>query len=132
MKFKRRVILETGLKQIDIAPLIDCMFLLLIFFLLTSSFVIIPGIHIKLPKAVTAENLSTQTLTITITSEDLTYLYGEPKTLNEIETYIKDKKFESIFIKSDRDASLGVVVRIWDICKRLGIEKIGIATTAVE
>ncbi|MBI5415209.1 MAG: biopolymer transporter ExbD, partial [Candidatus Omnitrophica bacterium] len=49
MKFKRHTKLEHGLKQIDIAPLIDLMFLLLIFFMLTSSFTLQSGINVKLP-----------------------------------------------------------------------------------
>ena len=129
MKFKERLAIEAGLRQIDIAPLIDCVFLLLIFFMLTSSFIVIPGINVRLPKALTSEEISTQTLTIVISSEDIIYLEDKPQTLKEVEAFLKQGKYGSIFIKSDRDASLGAVVGIWDICKKLGIEKIGIATT---
>ena len=51
MKFKRHMELEHGLRQIDIAPLIDMVFQLLIFFMLTSSFIMQPGIKVNLPKA---------------------------------------------------------------------------------
>ena len=55
MHFKRHMEVEHGLRQIDIAPLIDMVFQLLIFFMLTSSFVVQPGIKVNLPKAVTSE-----------------------------------------------------------------------------
>jgi biopolymer transport protein ExbD len=129
VKFKKRVRVEAGLRQIDIAPLIDCIFLLLIFFMLTSNFIVIPGINVKLPKALTSDEVDTQTLTVVISSEDIFYLDDKPVTLGELEGFLKGKKHSSIFIKSDRDASLGVVVGVWDLCKRCGIEKIGIATT---
>jgi len=132
MKFRSRVNLETGLKQIDITPLIDCVFLLLAFFLLTSSFVVAPGINVKLPKALTSENINTQALTIVVSAEDIIYIENAPYTVREVEDFIKKEKRNSIFIKADRDASLGTVVKIWDLCKKFGIEKIGIATTYEE
>ncbi len=129
MKFRKSARIEAGLRQIDIAPLIDCIFLLLIFFMLTSSFIVIPGVNVKLPKVLAPEEIGIQSLTVVISSEDIIYLEGKPLTIKEIEDFIKKRKFASIFIKADRDASLGVVVKIWDVCKRFGIEKIGIATT---
>lgn len=132
MKFRKSARLEAGLRQIDIAPLIDCVFLLLIFFMLTSSFVIIPGINVKLPKALTSEEIDSRSLTVIISSEDIIYLEDKPKTAKEVEDFIGTGKHEAIFIKADSDASLGVVVKIWDACKKFGIEKIGIATTYQE
>ena len=129
MKFRKSARIEAGLRQIDIAPLIDCIFLLLIFFMLTSSFIVIPGVNVKLPKVLAPEEIDTRSLTVVISSEDIIYLEGKPLTVKEVEDFIKKEKFASIFIKADRDASLGVVVKIWDVCKRFGIEKIGIATT---
>ncbi|MCP4653293.1 MAG: biopolymer transporter ExbD [Candidatus Omnitrophica bacterium] len=132
MRFKKRVKVEAGLCQIDIAPLIDCVFLLLIFFMLTSSFIVIPGINIKLPKAITSEEVNARTLTIVVSSEDIIYFQGEPRTLEEVGAVMAKDKYSSIFIKADRDASVGGVVGIWDICKKSGVEKIGIATTYAE
>ena len=129
MRFRKIARVEAGMGQIDIAPLVDCVFNLLVFFMLTSSFVMMPGINVKLPKAITSDEIDKQSLTVVITSEDLIYIDEKPKTMQEVETVLKQKKFESIFIKADRDATLGTAVRIWDICKQLGIEKVGIATT---
>ncbi|MDD5080609.1 MAG: biopolymer transporter ExbD [Candidatus Omnitrophica bacterium] len=129
MKFKKRMRLETGLKQIDIAPLIDCVFLLLIFFLLTSSFIVMPGINVKLPKAVTSDDINVKTVTVAVSSEDIIYVDTKVMSVAELEKYIKANKTDSIFIRADKDASMGTIVAIWDICKRMGIEKLGIATT---
>ncbi|MBN2483646.1 MAG: biopolymer transporter ExbD [Candidatus Omnitrophica bacterium] len=129
MKFKKRLTPESGIKQLEITPLLDCIFLLLIFFMLTSNFIVVPGINVKLPKAVSSDAVNTRTATIVVSSENIIYLDGEPISRKELEEYLKAGNTESVFIKSDRDTSMGTVVEIWDICKRLGIEKIGIATT---
>ena len=128
MRFKRRINTESGLKEIEITPLIDCVFLLLIFFMLTSNFVVSPGINIKLPKASKSEVVETKTITVTVSSEDIIYVGGKVLTSGELEKNLKKLRLKSIFIKADKDSSLGAVIDIWDICKRIGIEKVGIAT----
>lgn len=129
MKFKRESKINAGLRQMDIVPLIDCVFLLLIFFMLSASFVAVPGISIKLPEAVSAEKIDARLLTIVVSAENIIYLKDTPYTVDEVEEYLRREKVNSIFIKADKNASLGPVVAIWDICKKLNISRIGIATT---
>ncbi|MDI6606233.1 MAG: biopolymer transporter ExbD [Candidatus Omnitrophota bacterium] len=130
MRFKGRMELEHGLKQIDIAPLIDIVFQLLIFFMLTSSFVMQPGIKVKLPKAVTSEVIKAQNIEILVTGENVTYLNGQVVNSAELKTFLKQaaKKQQTILIKADKRASLGRVVEIWDAARELGITQINIAT----
>ena len=127
MRFKRRVQFVKG--HLDIAPLIDCVFLLLIFFLLTSNFIFQPGIKINLPKAVTSEVVQENTLVITVTADNRFYLNEAPITFVELENKLKNTaKNKPILIKADRDVVLGMVVKIWDFCRDIGITKINIAT----
>ncbi len=128
MRFKHRIGVESELKQIEITPLIDCVFLLLIFFMLTSNFVVSSGVNIKLPKASASEFVETRTITIIVSSEDIIYIKGGVFTSKELESYLRKEKPKSIFIKADKDSSLGAIIGIWDVCKRVGIDKISIAT----
>lgn len=130
MRFKGRMEIEHGLKQIDIAPLIDIIFQLLIFFMLTSSFVMQPGIKVNLPKALTSEVVTAENIEILVTAENVTYLNGKVTTLPELRSILKlaAKRNQSILIKADRRTSLGRVVEIWDIARDLGITQINIAT----
>ena len=130
MRFKRHMELEHGLKQIDIAPLIDMVFQLLIFFMLTSSFVMQPGIKVNLPKAVTSEIVKFENIEILVSSENITYLNGKVVTTQELKNLLAQaaKRKQSILIKADKRASLGRVVEIWDLCRDLGIVQINIAT----
>jgi biopolymer transport protein ExbD len=134
MHFKKHMELEHGLKQIDIAPLIDMVFQLLIFFMLTSSFVMQPGIKINLPKAVTSEVVKYENIEIVVSGENVTYLNGKVITTQEVKNLLKEvaKRNQPILIKADKRASLGRVVEIWDIARDLGITQINIATNQEE
>jgi len=129
MKFRRTAHVDAGLRQIDIVPLINCVLLLLLFFILSSNFVYIPGINVRLPKTITSDEVNPRSLTVVISAENVIYINSQPRTIAEIEALLKKQAYASIFIKADRTANLGVVMGVWDMCKRLGIEKIGIATT---
>ncbi len=130
MRFRRHMKLEHGLKQIDIAPLIDVVFLLLIFFMLTSNFVVQPGIKVNLPKAVTSEVVKSENIEIIISSENVIYLDNKIVTTQELKKLLKQvaKRQGAIIIKADRRASLGRAVEIWDMCRDLGIAQVNIAT----
>lgn len=130
MKFRRHVQLEHGLKQIDIAPLIDIIFQLLIFFMLTSSFIMQPGIKVNLPKAVTSQVLKEQNIIILISSEDVIYIDNKVYTIKELRRFLEEKSKikPTILIKSDRRSTLGTVVEVWDLCREVGFNQINIAT----
>lgn len=129
----RRLELEKG--RLDIAPLIDVVFQLLIFFMLTSSFIFQPGIKINLPKAVTSEVLHEYNIVITITSQNLIYLENKAITSNELTKKLEKEVApgkKPVLIKADRKASLGRVVEVWDICRASGISQVNIATNPEE
>ncbi len=130
MRFKRRMEPEFGLKQIEIAPLIDVVFLLLIFFLLTSNFILQPGIKVNLPKAATGEILQPENIEIMISGENIVYFDGNAVVAGELKKLINQaaKRGQAIQVKADRRASLGKAVEIWDMCRDSGVTNIGIAT----
>lgn len=130
MRFKRHMELEHGLKQIEITPLIDMVFLLLIFFLLTSNVVMQPGIKVNLPKAATSEIVHYENIEIIISAENVTYFNAKVITTGELRSLIKQiaKRKQPLLIKADRRASLGRVVEVWDMCRDLGVTQLNIAT----
>lgn len=130
MRFKRHIGLEHGLRQFDIAPLIDIVFQLLIFFMLTSSFILQPGIKINLPKAVTSDVIEEKNIIIVISGEDVIYVDNSIFTFKELKSYLAKISLSSkaILIKSDKRASMGRIVEVWDLCRELGINQVNIAT----
>lgn len=130
-RLRRRTSFRKG--QLDLTlkiPLIDVMYNLLIFFMLTSNFVFQPGIKVSLPRAITSEVISSENMVVTVTAQDLLFLNDQPITINELIAKLKEASQENrtLLLKADTNASLGRVVEIWDLCRELGIAQINIAT----
>ncbi len=130
MQFRRPTRQLRGLEYINVTPLIDVILMLLIFFILSSSLSNQSGIKVKLPKAITSDAIKEENLTVTITSENVIYLNNKVVTIKELSRELKKpaNKSRSILIKSDRRASMGRIVDVWDLCRDIGIERINIAT----
>ena len=116
--------------RIGIAPLIDIVFLLLIFFMVTSHFDIASGVRINLPR-VTKRILSEEkgrSITLVIDKTAQVYLEGvkmDPKTLEkDLENLIKERGVVDLILQADKDVSHGTVVRIMDLAKSAGIHSI--------
>ena len=131
MPFRFRRQTQPVSAQFDLTPLIDCVFNLLLFFMLTSSFILMPGIRINLPKALTSEAIPEKSLVVTVTEENLVYLNERAVTLSDLARYLEKAaaKSQSLLIRADRRASLGKVVEVWDLCRDIGITQVNIATT---
>jgi len=130
MKFQQSAKLQSGLHPINIAPMINIIFLLLIFLAAISPLTYQPGISVKIPKAVTSDVIKEKNLVITITGEDVIYFNNALVTTQELKIALKAADIEelSILIKADRRSSMGRIVDVWDLCRILGIERINIAT----
>lgn len=128
MKFKRHLKIEKEL--IDLTPLVNVFFVLLIFFVFTSSFIFQPGIKVNLPKAVTSEVIQQENVVLTITRDDKLYLNDREITQDELVSNLRliAKSSASLLIKADSRASLGRVVEIWDLCRSEGVSQANIAT----
>lgn len=129
MRFKRRLAVETGLQQFDIIPLVNCVLLVLFFFVLISRFMVVPGINVKLPKTINSDVMNAQTCMLVITKTGVITWEGREVGIIDLPILIKKERYMSVFIKADRTVDLGIIVNIWGICRKSGIENIGLATT---
>lgn len=129
MRFKRQLVIEKGM--IDLTPLVNVFFLLLIFFVFTSSFIFQPGIKVNLPKAVTSDVVQEENVVITVTADDRIYLNDRPVARDELTSNLKliASQKASLLIKADSRSSLGIVVDIWDMCRNEGVPQVSIATS---
>ena len=116
---------------ISIAPLIDIVFLLLIFFMVTSHFDIITGIDITLPDITQkGSDQPVDTMIVAIDKAGDCYLREEKVTLRDLYLRLKgsaEQKRVNLILQADRDAKHGHVVRIMDLSKKAGIASIIIA-----
>lgn len=134
MYFKRSVRIAYGLDRINIVPLINIVFLLLTFAILSFTLAPSLGIKVTLPKTVTSGAIKQEDLAITITGEDVMYFKGKAITIKKLrhELLRKTNRGHPILIKADRRASLGRVIDVWNLSRDLKISQINITTTQGE
>ncbi len=117
----------------DVTPLIDVVFLLLIFFMITTTFVNNPGIEVDLPKASSADSPSQVVdLTIAITEEGEIIYNNRKVSLTELQAELETQASENaqatVIVQADSKTNHGLVVQIMDVAKSSGFSKLAIAT----
>ncbi len=122
--------------RLNIAPLIDVVFLLLIFFMLSSHFVTQPGIKIILPEAMTAKLHPDEDIIISITKDNILYLNEEQITLDNLfhrlSIKLREAKKSTIIIRADEKIDLGLAVKVMDVAKQLDVEGLVLSTRIEE
>jgi biopolymer transport protein ExbD len=117
---------------LNMTPMIDIVFLLLIFFLLTTNFITQEGINVNLPHAGSTSPQTQEEITIYITREGRVFIKNEE--VNEAQLYkrlkflIGDDPGKPVTIRADKDVVLNRVVKVLDTVKSSGAERLCIAT----
>lgn len=120
-KKKRRVL-------INITSLIDVMFLLLIFFMVTSTFLDQPGMKLDLPTADSAEVARVEKLVLFISSDEQIVFNDKPVSLDDLEETMRESMSEiedrTLVLNADKAVQHGTVIRVMEIAKDLGLKKL--------
>jgi len=121
----------------NLTPLIDVVFLLLIFFMLTTTFVNLENrIKVNLPTGDFAAAEPSENIIVTITENNTIYLNGkliDPLKLTEsVAAEIKDEPEKIVILEADKNVLHGKVIRVMDLLKKGGAERIAIATQPTE
>jgi biopolymer transport protein ExbD len=113
--------------------LTDIVLLLLIFFLLSSTFILQPGIRVDLPEAVVTETVERETLTVTIPLSGGVYLNDEPVSLAELPARLQQALAagaeKDIILRADENIPFKRAVEVMDIAKQVGGGRFLVATT---
>ena len=121
---------------INITPLIDVMFILLIFFMVSSSFVEQPGMKLELPAMKSQEVAKVEKMALYVSEEGELFLNDLPVTIDSLSNLIKrtmpNIEEKTLVLKADRAVEHGLVVQVMDIAKRSGLQKIVIGTRVEE
>ena len=130
MEFEGRARIHSHL---DIAPLIDIVFLLLVFFMLTSTFLVPEAIELDLPESTSANPVDVTPITVSLDKTGQLALNGEPVELDglrtAIEQLLKQDADSPITLKSDAHTELQQLLRIMDEIRAAGGSNIALATT---
>lgn len=133
MRLQRRLSPQIN---VDLTPLIDVVFQLVIFFMVTSVFKIAPGISLELPESGTAEPLTVKELVISAESEDSIYVNNTLTTLKGLpavlKTWIEENpgKDRQVILEANKDATYQFMMKLLDILRQNGLADVGLRTKA--
>jgi biopolymer transport protein ExbD len=118
-----------SIEIIDMVPMIDMVFLLLIFFAVTSNFEMQRVMKMNTPEASSGEIMErSRTLTVTVNELNQFFFDGQPIEFNGYQTLLKEAVQDGdkliLVIKGDEQAKHGNVIRLMDMAKSVGVEKI--------
>ena len=118
--------------QAPLTSLIDIVFLLLIYFLLTANFMVDEGIKIKLPRAKAAAPQTQQEITVYVDREGRAFLFDkqvpEEMLLKRLKEMIGGQKDRLVVVKADRSVVLNKAVKVMDLAKSAGAARLCLAT----
>ena len=129
MQLKRR---KSRKILINITSLIDVLFLLIIFFMVSSTFVEKPGMDLELPDSETSTLKEIKDLVLQIQADETMFLNNKPVEWYDLkgsfEQEYKQNQDAALILKADKDVRHGSVVRVMDISKQVCIKRLIIAT----
>jgi biopolymer transport protein ExbD len=124
---------DSGDAGIDMSPLIDCVFILLIFFIVTTVFVEETGVEVDRPQAASSVQLEKTSILIALTKKGEVVYGGRKIGITGVQPLVKrmlQKEDIPVIIQADKDSSSGMLVRIVGEAKLAGATKVSVASKA--
>ena len=124
---------ESGPTAMNITPLIDMVFILLIFFAVNASFVKEAGVEIERPSARTAETKQQANIMIAVTENDEVWVDRQrvdPRSVRgHVERLHAENPEGSVVILADDESRTGLVIEVLDQARLAGVENVAVAAT---
>lgn len=133
MRNRRSLVEGEELNEINISPLIDMVFILLIFFIVTTVFVEETGVEVDKPQAASAASLDKNSILIAITARSEVVYGGREIGLAGVRPLVRrltQKEGMPVIIQADKLAPSGVLVRVLDEAKLAGAKNVSLASEA--
>lgn len=118
---------------IDMAPLIDMVFLLLIFYIVSASFTQDSAVRINRPESNVSRKISEEVLPVAITKSGLVQVAGQSISSagrKVIAAAVKRAGCKNVLVYADREVPTGTLLRVMDACREGGAKNINVAATA--
>lgn len=120
-------------RHIDIAPLVDVVFLLLLFFMLAYQAVQDPSILVNLPQSTTADQNPTEMLTLVVDDQERIYLQEQVVALKDLPSMMRSLLHQGVEpevkIMADKKVGVGLLVKLMDASRTAGVQQIHVMTS---
>jgi biopolymer transport protein ExbD len=130
MRFRRAILESEEVNDINVSPLIDMVFILLIFFIVTTVFVEETGTDVDKPQAASAIQLEKNSILLALTSKGQVVYGGREIGVGGVRPLVRrltQQETMPVIIQVDRNANAGLLVRVIDESKLGGAKNVSIA-----
>lgn len=130
-RFRQLTADDSGETGIDISPLIDCVFILLIFFIVTTTFVEETGVEVDKPQAASSVRLEKNSILIALTANGEVVYGGRDIGIAGIQPIVRrmlQKEDLPVIVEADTASQAGLLVRVIDEAKLGGAPKVSVAS----
>lgn len=130
-RFREMTADDGGEGGIDMSPLIDCVFILLIFFIVTTTFVEETGVEVDKPQAASAERLEKTSILIALTDKGEVVYGGREIGISGVQPLVRrmlQQEEVPVIIQADTASQSGLLVRLIDEAKLGGAVKVSLAS----
>ena len=121
--------------SLDISPLLDVVFLLLIFFLVTTTFMPDASMELELPESTTATQSEVAPTMVTVGEDGGVEIDGDSVSIEELERTVAallPEEREKITVRADARVDYGVIVRIIDALRNAGVDALSLPMDTVQ
>ena len=131
MRFERRL---TPMAKVDLIPMIDVVFQLVIFFMLSSTFIQTPGIALQLPESSSAEPVVMSSMVVTILPDGRVYLNSQEYDVESLDEALsslgEDEKeaLEQVVVEGDDTVSYSLMIQVLDLLRLNGFTGVALRT----
>ncbi len=135
MRFRRQLTTRTN---VELIPLIDVVFQLVVFFMVSTTFILTPGISLILPRSETSEPVVMSKLIITVVSKNELYLNKERYDISGLEdrlgaiTEEERSEIRTVVIEGDENVSYRLMVEVLDVLRKNGFTGVNLRTKKVD
>jgi biopolymer transport protein ExbD len=123
---------EAQRPEINLAPFVDTIMILLIFFVVTANLYVMTGVEVNKPKAQSSASVGDRALLVGLTREGTVHVYGRQVGMDALQALVGREVAKnadlSVVIVADQDAAVGRAVQIMDNCMQAGASKVSVAS----
>lgn len=125
-----------GVGGVDLSPMLDVIFQLILFFLVSTTFSVLPAIKVNLPESSTSQGVETSSITITAREDGSLYFNDDKVSMKELEKLMKafdtgdrPRNEFPVSIQADSAVTNGRIVALFDVIRGSGFSAVSLRTT---